>query len=154
MSFADERIYSIKNAVPVTQKFVNSSCDKREYNMGELKQTRKNENDYKIVLLTDNNNKNSNLSKMIQVFENFFPNKLEIINIEDMQMKGGCLGCFECAFDGKCIYKDEFGDIHTSKILQMKLIGTILKSKKVRRKMGNKMKDGMIKPYKDIIDKL
>lgn len=38
-------------------------------------------------------------------------------------------------------------------ILKMYLVGWLMKSKKLRTKMGNKMNDGMIKPYKDAIDK-
>ena len=31
-----------------------------------------------------------------------------IVNIYDYPFKGGCLGCFNCAIDGVCIYKDGF----------------------------------------------
>jgi hypothetical protein len=30
------------------------------------------------------------------------------VNIKEFPFSGGCLGCFNCAGDGKCIYKDNF----------------------------------------------
>ncbi|MEG2274834.1 MAG: iron-sulfur protein, partial [Clostridia bacterium] len=30
------------------------------------------------------------------------------VNINDFPFKGGCLGCFSCAGDGKCVYTDGF----------------------------------------------
>ena len=32
----------------------------------------------------------------------------DIINIAEFPFKGGCLGCFHCAADGTCVYKDGF----------------------------------------------
>ena len=32
----------------------------------------------------------------------------DVINIRQFPFKGGCLGCFHCAADGTCIYKDGF----------------------------------------------
>ena len=33
-----------------------------------------------------------------------------MINLKDYPFSGGCLGCFNCAITGKCIYKDGFDD--------------------------------------------
>ena len=50
------------------------------------------------------------LLAMIRRFEGRFPGSLEKINLREFPFKGGCLGCFNCASDGKCIYKDGFDD--------------------------------------------
>ena len=34
----------------------------------------------------------------------------ELINLHEFPFAGGCLGCFNCASDGTCIYKDGFDD--------------------------------------------
>ena len=34
----------------------------------------------------------------------------KVVNIRSFPFAGGCLGCFNCAFSGKCIYKDRFDD--------------------------------------------
>ena len=36
--------------------------------------------------------------------------KTRVINIREYPFKGGCLGCFNCAVTGKCIYKDGFDE--------------------------------------------
>ena len=38
------------------------------------------------------------------------PRKTRVINIAQYPFKGGCLGCFNCAVSGKCVYKDGFDD--------------------------------------------
>ena len=39
-----------------------------------------------------------------------------IVNITEYPFKGGCLGCFHCATDGICIYKDGFDSFLRDKI--------------------------------------
>ena len=48
------------------------------------------------------------LSSMIRRFRAVLPMDTRLINLQDYPFKGGCLGCFSCAVDGKCIYKDGF----------------------------------------------
>ncbi len=63
-----------------------------------------------IVIITDEKNESSNLSKMIEAFRAKMPYTTRIVNISDYPLSGGCLGCFNCAVSGKCIYKDNFDD--------------------------------------------
>ena len=63
----------------------------------------------KIVILTDNVQKeNDSLSGMIEMFMHCSPYDCETIDLTDLGLKGGCLGCFHCAADGTCVYKDGF----------------------------------------------
>ncbi|MBR2561691.1 MAG: NAD(P)H-dependent oxidoreductase [Eubacterium sp.] len=48
------------------------------------------------------------LLAMIRRFERRLPGSCEIVNLREFPFQGGCLGCFHCASDGKCIYKDGF----------------------------------------------
>ena len=61
-----------------------------------------------IVIVTDCTPENESLSAMIARFQAVLPKKTRIVNIAEYPFKGGCLGCFHCAVDGKCIYKDGF----------------------------------------------
>ena len=48
------------------------------------------------------------LQAMIRRFEAVFEGSCELINLRTFPFKGGCLGCFNCASDGTCIYRDGF----------------------------------------------
>ncbi len=47
---------------------------------------------------------------MIDRFVLRFPGEVNVINIREFPFIGGCLGCFNCATDGTCIYKDGFDE--------------------------------------------
>ncbi|MBR3840884.1 MAG: NAD(P)H-dependent oxidoreductase [Erysipelotrichales bacterium] len=63
-----------------------------------------------VVIITDATEDDISLNKMIERFQKRLPIKSRIVNLNDVRMDGGCLGCFNCAVDGKCIYKDAFDD--------------------------------------------
>ena len=50
------------------------------------------------------------LPGMIRRFKKRLPGSMELINLREYPFKGGCLGCFHCALDGTCIYKDGFDE--------------------------------------------
>ena len=63
-----------------------------------------------VVVLADLKETDAQLQSMIDRFCAVFPRKTRVINIREYPFKGGCLGCFNCAVSGKCIYKDGFDD--------------------------------------------
>ena len=63
-----------------------------------------------VVIVTDCSPEDKNLLAMVDRFRAVLPRKTRIANIRDYPMKGGCLGCFNCAITGKCVYKDGFDD--------------------------------------------
>ena len=63
-----------------------------------------------VVILTDCEADNTQLSNMIARFRAKLPRKTRIINIGEYPFNGGCLGCFGCAITGKCVHKDGFDE--------------------------------------------
>ena len=63
-----------------------------------------------VVILTDCEENNTQLAGMIARFRSVFPRRTRVVNLHDVTMRGGCLGCFHCAADGKCVYTDGFDD--------------------------------------------
>ncbi len=63
-----------------------------------------------VALVTDCSEDDISLSSMIERFRAVMPKNVRVINLREYPFAGGCLGCFNCATDGKCIYKDGFDD--------------------------------------------
>jgi len=61
-----------------------------------------------VVVVTDMPEKNEALSAMIERFCGVLSRRVRVVNIAEFPFSGGCLGCFNCATDGKCVYKDGF----------------------------------------------
>ncbi|NBK24488.1 MAG: iron-sulfur protein, partial [Spirochaetia bacterium] len=68
--------------------------------------------DIRTVLLTDEQNSDSNLSAMIKVFLAAYPNEVEVVDINDFPYEGACQGCLKCELVGPCDRKDGFQDFY------------------------------------------
>jgi len=63
-----------------------------------------------VVIVTDCGAEDAQLSAMIARFRAVLPLRTRVINIREYPFAGGCLGCFNCAVSGKCIYRDGFDE--------------------------------------------
>ena len=63
-----------------------------------------------VVIVTDCEEGNTQLGSMIDRFRAVLPLGTRVVNLREYPFSGGCLGCFNCAADGKCIYKDGFDE--------------------------------------------
>ena len=48
------------------------------------------------------------LRAMCRRLQNRLPCETELVDIGEFPFAGGCLGCFHCAADGQCVYRDGF----------------------------------------------
>ena len=71
---------------------------------------------YDVVIVTDCAKDDKQLSAMIDRFRAVLKCNSRVVNISEYPLKGGCLGCFNCAATGKCIYKDGFDEFLRNKI--------------------------------------
>ncbi|MBQ9730807.1 MAG: NAD(P)H-dependent oxidoreductase [Bacilli bacterium] len=98
-------VYSVNNNLYEIKPIIN--YNPIENYVPTLEKVNKKE-DKKVVIVADLAENDENLAKMIEDFQNGLPYESRIVNIREFPFAGGCLGCFNCAGDGKCIYKDGF----------------------------------------------
>ena len=62
-----------------------------------------------VVIVTDREEgADDALGAMIDRFSAKLPYETRVVNLRTFPFAGGCLGCFHCAADGTCVYKDGF----------------------------------------------
>lgn len=70
----------------------------------------------KVVVLTDTYDSNTNLGKMIDRFKQSFSNEIEVIDLNDIDIRGACLGCMRCGYDYNCVQKDGFTEFYNNRV--------------------------------------
>jgi multimeric flavodoxin WrbA len=72
----------------------------------------------KVVFVTDAQDHQVNLARMVERFKTSFSSEIEVINLHALDIKGSCLGCVQCAYDNQCVYKDkdEYIDFYNTKL--------------------------------------
>jgi len=115
--FAEGFFNSIKNEESTSRTFAPVSRLETIYTPGEMKPEIDTDGK-RVLLLTDARSEEINLNQMIKRFKGSFIQNIEVINLNDIDIKGGCLGCIHCGIDNECVYegKDGFIDFYNSKI--------------------------------------
>jgi multimeric flavodoxin WrbA len=70
----------------------------------------------KVLVLTDTYDSHTNLGKMIARFKQSFADAIDVINLNDIDIRGACLGCMRCGYDYTCTYKDGFADFYNQRV--------------------------------------
>lgn len=76
----------------------------------------------KVHVVTDEEDTGSNICRMIERLSASFGGNVKRTQIDDIGMKGGCLGCCRCAFENKCVYNDGFCDWFRNELLASDII--------------------------------
>ena len=66
---------------------------------------------FTVALVADLGPADGRLAAMVERFEAVAPFAVKRVNLREFQFAGGCLGCFRCAADGTCFYKDGFAEL-------------------------------------------
>ncbi|MBW2369022.1 MAG: NAD(P)H-dependent oxidoreductase [Deltaproteobacteria bacterium] len=128
--FAENFFAHIEDTSPTTRHYQPISFRDFTYTPGTV-QHKVDAGSKKIVVLTDCIDERTNIGGMIRRFTDSFASTVELINLNDIQIKGGCLGCCKCGQNYECAYgdKDEFMEFYKSKIMPADIIvyaGTIV----------------------------
>lgn len=78
----------------------------------------------KVLLLADRRGDGTNLEGMIQRFSESFSGGIERINLDEIEIKGGCLGCVKCGFDNECAYEgsDDYVSFYKEKVVPAEIV--------------------------------
>ena len=108
-TFARHFIEAIKKQEPAARHLAPLTARSIQYK-NRAKKATIDPGDKKIVIVTDCDNSDSNISRMIQRFSDNFTRKPTILNIGEMGIRAGCTGCCRCGLDNICIHKDTFAE--------------------------------------------
>jgi len=76
----------------------------------------------KVVILTDDDGRFANLTAMVARLKTAFSGPVELVNLHDLDIRGGCLGCCQCGYDNTCVYTDGYRDFYTSVLVPADII--------------------------------
>jgi multimeric flavodoxin WrbA len=115
--FASEFFDGIQNRVPTSKRF--SPVLYRNFNFVPSPAGHKiNAQGKRVLILTDLKDPQTNLGKMIERFKNSFMDEVKVINLHQVDIKGGCLGCIQCGYDYQCSYgnQDEYVQFYKDQV--------------------------------------
>jgi multimeric flavodoxin WrbA len=106
--FAEHLFDTVENNVPRSRNFRPLIHSSFEYVPGDV-QSKIGVGSQKVMVLTDSKDEGTNLGRMIRQFTKTFSGEVEVIDLNEVDIKGGCLGCIQCAYDNSCQYGDKDG---------------------------------------------
>ncbi len=106
--FAEHFFYTMENNKPTSKNFRSMIHSTFEYVPGGG-QGSIGTGDKKVLVLTDSKDEGTNLGRMVRRFAGAFSGEVEVIDLNEIDIKGGCIGCIQCGYDNSCSYGDKDG---------------------------------------------
>ena len=126
LQFAETFFDAIEKKIPTIRQNYPVIYKDFKYNPSEIskREPKINTDGKKVLIITDSTDENTNLGKMINTFQNSFSQEIEVINIYNIDIKGGCLGCGKCGYNHECVYhgKDGFKGFWEEKIMKSDIL--------------------------------
>ena len=109
LQFSKHLLEGIKNGVSTAREFPPLQANEFQYEPGDQAQP-VDPGGRQVLILSDCESGQTNLVHMIEKLKNSFIGGAKVVNLYDITIKGGCLGCIRCGYDNTCVYegKDEF----------------------------------------------
>jgi len=127
--FAEQFFGAIESGSPAQRIFAPITWRNFQYEPGDVDQMVDTAGK-KVLVITDATPEDSNLAGMVERFSASFDQEIEVINLHEVDIKGGCLGCIHCGYDNICTYadKDGFTEFWNTKVREADILvfaGTI-----------------------------
>ncbi len=121
LKFADNYFESSRNKISYQKRFQPITQANQSFKPTTVLQ-KLDTNNKKIVLVTDHRTQDKGIQAMIERFSNAYTENINIINLRDINIQGGCTGCIKCGYDNNCMHKDDFSSFYRSRILTADII--------------------------------
>lgn len=125
--FAASFFEAIENNMPTSRSYAPLSYGGFSYTPGNVV-NRIDTGNKKILIIADSVDSKTNLGKMVERFRHSLSGEAEVVCFDDLDIRGGCLGCIHCSFDNVCVYRDGFSDFFNTKLQKADILiygGTI-----------------------------
>jgi multimeric flavodoxin WrbA len=129
LQFSKHLLEGIKKSVSTVREFPSLQTYEFQYEPGDRAQP-VDPGGRQVLILNDCESGQTNLLRMVDKLKNSFLGGAKVVNLYDITIKGGCLGCIRCGYDNTCVYegKDEFTDFFKETVKKAPIIvfaGTI-----------------------------
>lgn len=111
LKFFDHLTGSIMEKVLAERKYAPLSYNIKEFLPAELKAP-VSIGDKRIILITDVEAGDTNLGLMVDVFKRSVVGRVDVVNLNEINIAGGCLGCIHCGYENVCVYKDDLRSVY------------------------------------------
>jgi len=108
--FVEDFFHHIENKYPTSKHYGPLRERDFKYTPGKVTTEKIDTLGKRILVVSDETDENTNLGKMIKRFRESFSSEIEVVNLYDIDIKGGCISCLQCGYDHQCSYigKDGF----------------------------------------------
>ena len=115
--FAAELFEAIENQAPTSKSYRPAIWREFEYYPGAA-EVKVDAGGKRILIVTDAEAHQTNLLRMIERFKASFAQEIPVVNLNDLDIKGGCLGCLHCGYDNHCAYEgqDDYVEFYNTQI--------------------------------------
>jgi multimeric flavodoxin WrbA len=120
LTFFENIERSVAKELVCTRHYYPLSSSAATYVPGTVKNTLDTEK--RILVITDNKDQETNISRMIQRFKGSFSRKPEVIYLQDIDIRGGCIGCMTCGYAYNCHYKDGFEAFYKQQVMEADIL--------------------------------
>ena len=106
--FAESLFEQIEQARPCPKHYTPLSASNFRYQPALGSRTLETQGK-KIVVVADIEDKDSNIAGMVRRFTETFAGSVKLFRLNEIDMKGGCLGCIQCGYDNVCVWDAKDG---------------------------------------------
>ncbi len=77
-----------------------------------------------ILIISDASGAAANLGRMVERLRSSYIDPPPAVNLRDLNITGGCLGCLQCAYDNACVYgdSDDFHEFYETRVKKADII--------------------------------